>query len=326
MKTGIHRRTFLAATGALLVAPLTATAQRGSRPGRLGYIGVGRGPLADAFLEGTRAFGYVEGQNLSIERREYQGSIVPRLPEIAAEFVRLKVDAVFAAGPAAIKAFAGAIQKTPVVGIDLESDPVEAGFAKSLARPGGNITGVFLDLPGLTGKWFDFLKAMMPGLSRAAVLWDPATGRSQYNAVSAAARSTAVRLDITEVRNPADLEAAFARIATARAQAVIQLSSPLFFVEVARVARFCADNRLPAISLFRAFADSGGLLSYGPDIPDLYRRCGVYVGRILSGARASELPIERPTRFFLTINRKTATAFGLPIAPSLLLQADQMIE
>jgi ABC-type uncharacterized transport system substrate-binding protein len=320
------RRRFLLTTSALLLAPRAAGAQQKSGTARLGYLGVARGPLADAFLEGMRERGYVEGQNLVVERREYEGNIIARLSEVAAEFVRLKADVIFATGPAAVHAVARATREIPVVAMDFESDPLKAGLAKSLARPGGNVTGVFLDLPELIGKWFQFLKTIVPRLSRVSVLWDPATGSAQYQAATATARSTAVRLEVVEVRNPADLAGAFARIKAARAQALIQLSSPLIFLEAPRIADFSTSNRIPAISLFRAFSEAGGLMSYGPDIGDLYRRCGVYGGRILNGDKASDLPIERPARFFLTINRKAAAAQGLSIPPSLVLQADQVID
>lgn len=322
----IGRRTFLAGTGVvLLVAPLNAEAQQRSPTARLGYLGIARGPLADAFLDGIREFGYAEGQNLVVERRQYEGNI-PRLPELAAELVHLKVDVIFATGPAPVNAVARVTREIPLVAIDLESDPLEAGFARSLARPGGNITGVFLDLPELIGKWLEFLRTIVPKLSHVGVLWDPATGRAQYKAANAAARSMGIRLEIVEVRTPDDFAAGFARIARARAAALIQLSSPLIFLEAPRIAAFAMSKRIPAISLFRVFPEAGGLMSYGPDIADLYRRCGVYAGRILSGAKTSELPIERPTRFFLTINRKAATVQGLSIPPSLLLQADEVIE
>jgi putative ABC transport system substrate-binding protein len=185
---------------------------------------------------------------------------------------------------------------------------------------------VFLDLPELIGKWFEFLKAMVPNLSRVGALWDPATGRAQHKAASAAARSKGIRLEVVEVRGPDDFGAGFARIARTRAEALIQLSSPLIFLEATRIAEFAMSKRIPAISLFRAFPEAGGLMSCGPDIADLYRRCGVYAGRVLSGAKTGELPIERPARFFLTVNRKAAKVQELSIPSSLLLQADQVIE
>jgi putative ABC transport system substrate-binding protein len=316
------RRLLLLGAGALL-GPAIAGAQ--PRPARLGYLGIARGPLADAFLQGVREFGYVEGQNLVVERRQYEGNIA-RLPEMARELVQLGLDAIFATGPGAVGAVARATRDVPLVAIDLESDPLEAGFARSLGRPGGNVTGVFLDLPELIGKWFEFLRAVVPSLSLAGVLWDPATGDAQYRAARAIGRAIRIRLETVEIRGPGDVPAALARLARARVAALVQLSSPLVFLEAARIAAFTAAERLPAISLFRVFPDAGGLMSYGPDIADLYRRCGVYAGRILAGAKPGELPIERPSRFFLTINRKAASMQGLAIPPAMLVQADHVVD
>jgi putative ABC transport system substrate-binding protein len=290
----MDRRSFLAGATALLAAPLGAGGQQRSPTARLGYLGIARGPLADAFLDGIREFGYAEGQNLVVERRQYEGNI-PRLPELAAELVRLKVDVIFATGPAPVNAVARATREIPLVAIDLESDPLEARFAKSLARPGGNITGVFLDLPELIGKWFEFLKTIVPKLSHVGVLWDPTTGRAQHKAASAAARSTGIRLEIVEVRRPDDFAAGFARIAGARVEALIQFSSPLIFLEAPHVADFAMSKRIPAISLFRVFPEAGGLMSYGPDIADLFRRC-VTAGRF-SGPRANAECVPRLPTF-----------------------------
>src|SRR5713101_3974258 len=200
----MNRRTFLCGlTLGTLSAPLAAGAQRSTATARIGYLGIARGPLYDAFLQGMRELGYVEGENVTVERRQYEGNI-PRLPQFAAELVHLKVEVIFATGPAAVKAVANATREIPLVAIDLESDPIAAGFASSLSRPGGNITGVFLDLPELIGKWFEFLRTTVPRLSRVAILWDPATGRAQMTAADAAARSLAVQLQILEVRGPED--------------------------------------------------------------------------------------------------------------------------
>lgn len=319
------RRTFLAVLGGLLFRPPAAGAQERARTARIGYLGIARGPLYDAFLQGMRELGYLEGENFTVERRQYEDNI-PKLQDFAAELVRLNVEVIFATGPAPVRAVAHATQHIPLVAIDLESDPIQAGFAASLSRPGRNITGVFLDLPDLIGKWFEFLKVTIPRLSRVAILWDPATGRAQLTAASTAARSLAVQLQILEVRGPEDFDRQFTAAARAHPEALIQLSSPLIFLQAKRIADFAVKNRFPAISLFSVFPESGGLMSYGPDIGDLYRRCGVYVARILRGAKVGELPIERPARFLLVLNRGTARALRLVLPPSLLLRADQIIE
>jgi putative ABC transport system substrate-binding protein len=292
---------------------------------RIGYLGIASGPLADLFLAGMREGAYFEGQNLQVERREYQGNI-PRLAEYAAELVRLKVDAIFATGPGPVRAVAKATRDIPLIAIDLESDPLEAGWATSLAHPGGNITGVFQDLPQLVGKWFDFVGSVVSKISRVAVLWDPATGTAQLHALSAAAKSLGVEVEVLEVRLPEDFEVRFSAIAQNRPNALFQLSSPLIFLQSKQTAEFALKNHIPAISLFSAFAEAGGLISYGPDAGDLYRRCGVYAAKVLRGAKPAELPIERPTRFILAINLDFAKVLGLTMPTSLLVQADEVIE
>jgi putative ABC transport system substrate-binding protein len=325
-ESGMDRRMFLGTlAGGLLTAPFAAEAQQNARASRIGYLGIARGPLYDAFLRGMGELGYVAGENITVERRQYEGNIA-RLPAFAAELVRLKVEVIFATGPAAVRAVANATHEIPLVAIDLESDPIDAGFAASISRPGGNITGVFLDLPDLIGKWFEFLKATLPRLSHVAIFWDPATGRAQLTTASATAPLFAAQVQVLEVRGPEDFDRQFALAGRAHPDALIQLSSPLIFLAAKRIAEFAVKKRLPAISLFAAFPESGGLMSYGPDIPDLYRRSGVYVARILKGATVGELPIERPAHFLLVINLKTAKSLGLTIPQSLLLRADEVIQ
>lgn len=318
------RRSVLIAL-ALLPSARAGRAQQNRGPARIGYLGISTGPLSEAFLAGMGELGYVEGQNLSVERREYAGNI-PRLAEFAADLVRLKVDVIFATGPAPVRAVASATKDIPLVAIDLESDPIATGWAASLARPGGNITGVFLDLPELIGKWLEFAKAIVSGLPRVAVFWDPATGGAQVTAATAAARSLGVELEILEVRLPEDFADRFEALGRTHPGALIQLSSPLIHLQSKQVADFALANRLPAISLFSEFPEAGGLASYGPDVGDLYRRCGVYTAKILKGAKIGDLPIERPARFALVINLKTAATLGVTIPPQLLVFADRVIE
>lgn len=323
----VRRRELIALLGGGAAAwPLSVLAQLDHpAAARIGYLGIASGPLADLFLAGMREGGYSEGQNLRVERREYERNI-PRLAEYAAELVRLKVDAIFATGPGPVRAVANVTHDIPLVAIDLESDPMEAGWATSLAHPGGNVTGVFQDLPQLVGKWLEFVRSLVPNMSRIAVLWDPETGTAQLQAIGAAAKSLGVEIEVLEVRLPEDFEARFSAIARKRPDALIQLSSPLIFLQSKQTAEFALRNHIPAISLFAAFAEAGGLISYGPNVGDLYRRCGVYAAKVLKGAKPSELPIERPTRFILTINLEAAKLLGLTMPPSLLVQADEVIE
>jgi len=322
----VRRRDFVSFVGGVAAGwPLAARAQQGSSPARIGYLGIASGPLADQFLAGMRENGYIEGQNLSVERREYAGNI-PRLAEFAAELVGLKVDVIFATGPAPVRAVANATHDIPLVALDLESDPIEAGWAASLPHPGGNVTGVFLDLPELIGKWLEFAGEIVPKISRVAVLWDPETGGAQLTTARTVARPLGVELEILEVRVPQHFAGRFREVARTHPDALIQLSSPLIFLQSKEVAEFALTNHLPAISLFSAFPEAGGLISYGPDAGQLYRRSGVYVAKILNGAKPAELPIERPARFIFAINLKTAKALGLIVPQSILARADEVIE
>jgi putative tryptophan/tyrosine transport system substrate-binding protein len=272
-------------------------------------------PLFAAFRQGLRQAGYVEGQNVEITWQDARGRH-DQLPPLAAELVRVKVDAIFAVGPQALKAAKNATNALPIVAIDLESDPVEGGFVANLARPGGNITGVFLDLPELMGKWLELV----------AVLWDPTTGLSQIRAIEAAAKSMGLRLEVFPIREPKDFDEAFRVAMTHRVNAIVVISSPLMLVSSKRIADFARTNRLAAVSMFRAFPLAGGLISYGPAFPEAWQRIGMQVGKILGGTKPADLPVERPSRFELVINVKTAQAIGLTIPRLVRLRADEVIE
>jgi putative ABC transport system substrate-binding protein len=314
----------------LLAAPLAAEAQQ--PPGMVRRIGVlmyqSRSdefvPLFAAFRQGLREAGYVEGQNLAIEWQDAGGSH-SRLPALAADLVRLKVEAIFAVGPQALKEAKRATGALPIVAIDLESDPVEAGYVANLARPGGNVTGVFLDLPELMGKWLELVRDVTP-VSSVAALWDPTTATPQVQAITAAAQSLALRLEVFQMREPTDFDKTFETVQSARVNAIVVLSSPLMLVSSRQIAGFASTHLLPAISMFRAFPLAGGLMSYGPSFPDAWQRVGSQVSKILGGMKPAELPVERPSRFELVINLKTAKALGLTLPPSLLLLADEVIQ
>jgi putative ABC transport system substrate-binding protein len=214
----------------------------------------------------------------------------------------------------------------PIVAVDLESDPMALGFAKNLSRPGGNVTGVFLDLPEMSGKQIQLFKEIVPGVSRVAVLGDPEMNASQFRATEAAARTLGVQLLMLVGRTSKELDSALESARRAHAGAVIVLSSPIVFADRARLAALALAKGLPAVSLFAEFAEAGGLMSYGPSLTDSFRRCGVYVGKILGGAKAGDLPIERPEKFVLVINLRTAKALRLTVPQLLQLRADQLIQ
>ena len=233
---------------------------------------------------------------------------------------------IIALGPAAVEAAKARTATVPIVASDLESDPVAAGFVASLARPGGNITGTFLDQAEISGKWLELLKTAIPKLSRVAVLWDSTTPSHQLRALEMGTPALAVTLQTLAVRGPEDFQGAFTAAARQHAQGVVMLSSPSVLRSGARLADLAATRRLPTISMFRQNAVAGCLMSYGPSLTDRYRRIGSFAARILKGARPADLPIERPTTFELVINLKTAKALGLTIPPSLLARADQIID
>jgi putative ABC transport system substrate-binding protein len=270
-----------------------------------------------AIRSGLRDLGYAEGQNIVLEFRSPTGGL-EQLPGHAAELVRLNADVIIAIGPTAVRAARDATSVLPIVAMDLETDPVAAGFARSLGRPGGNITGLFMD-PALPGKWLELLRAVVPGIQDMGVLWDSGSGSAQVIAVKTAAQGVTVKLQVLEIRNAVDLEAVLGAGVNGGAKAFLVLSSPLVgsTVNSKRIAVFAASNRLPAISLFRSFAEAGGLMSYGPNILDVYRSTSPFVDKILKGAKPGDLPIAWPDKYELVINRKAANALDLTIPPSL---------
>jgi putative tryptophan/tyrosine transport system substrate-binding protein len=312
----------------LTLAPI-ATAQPTARIPRVGFLHPGvadpKPPAVLALEEGLRELGYVNGQNIALTYR-WGGGKLEILPDLAADLARLKVDVLYAAGPQAMRAAMGASRTIPIVGTDLESDPVASGYVASFARPGGNITGFFLDLPDLTGKWLQLVREVAPATRRVAVLWDATTSPHQLRALQVAAQAAAIELRVLEVRNPAEYDDAFRTLTGGRTHALIQLSSPLIRQASGRIADFTVKNRLPAISMFREFPEGGGLMAYGPELLVYFRRAATYVDKILKGAKPADLPVEQPTKFELVINLKTAKTLGLTIPQSLLLRADQVIE
>ena len=333
--TGVDRRRFLQVTAAgLLAAPLAAEAQRAAKVARIGYLSpnLTTSPhLREAFRQGLRDLGYVEGRNLVIEYRDAEGR-AERLPALAAELVALKVDVIVTEGgntfvPLAAKR---ATRTLPIV-FASAADPVGSGLVTSLARPGGNATGLSSLSAELVGKRLELLTQAVPGLGQVAVLWLPgALGertREMLTGADVAARGLGVRLQFVEAsRDPADLDRAFSDMTRAHVGALILAPSNLFRREQRRLLDLAARHRLPTVYFAREFVDAGGLMSYSAPLTDLCRRAATYVDKILKGAKPGDLPVEQPTKFELVINQKTAKALGLTIPPSVLARADQVIE
>ena len=322
----MKRREFISLIAGAAAWPVGARAQQAAMP-VIGFLQEGQGitHLLAAFRQGLAEAGYVEGKNLAIEYR-FANFRRELLPEAAGDLVRLNVNVIFAAGPLAVAAARNATNSIPTVAVDLESDPVAMGYIKSLARPGGNLTGMFLDLPELSGKQVGLLKEIVPRLSRIAIFGIPGLNATQFAATETVVRALALEAEIMEVQVADDFERALEAARTRHVEAGILLSSPLVFLASKQIGELALAKRLPLISLFAEFPKSGGLIAYGPNVGEIFRRCGDYVAKILHGAKPSDLPIQRPERFDLVINLKTATALGLDVPTQLQQLADEVIE
>jgi len=328
----MDRRGFIGAlAGGLFAAPLVTAAQPTAKTYRIGFLvtatSTETGHLFKALSEGLRELGYVEGRNVVFEPRFAEGR-QERLPALAAELVRLKADILVTGSNPVIAAVKQATATIPVV-MAVSRDPVGAKFIASLARPGGNITGLANDTaPEIIGKNLALLKEAVPRISRVTYLWNPVPpgAETSKNALESAARNLGVAFQSVEVRGHADLESAFAAMVRERANGIVVAQDPVTFGSRTHVALLAARSRLPAVYGVREFAEAGGLMSYGPNIADQFRRAAIYVDKILKGAKPGDLPIEQPTKFELVINLKTAKALGLTIPPSLVQRADQVIE
>ena len=323
----MERRAFLAMVGGgLLAAPPAAEAQLAKvfRIGVLSPASPGPSPLLNAFQQGLRELGYVEGQNIQFEHR-FAETRLERLPVLAAELVGLKVDIIFAINSTAAQAALNATKTIPVV-FTWVADPLS--LVTNLARPGGNVTGLTTITTELSGKRLELFKEVLPGISRIAVLWNSANpvATQVFREMEGASVRLGVQLYAMGVRGSTELQDAFKAAIQARASAVFVIEEGTLFPHRARILSLAAQHRLPAASQFRDFAEAGGLLSYGPNLPDLFRRAAIYVDKILKGTKPGDLPVERPEKFELVINLKTAKVLGLTIPRSLLLQADQVIE
>ena len=331
----MRRREFLGMLwGAPAAWPLAARAQT-AKVARIGYLVTGalESPETrmnrDAFRLGLTELGYIEGRNIAIEYRAADGKI-ERLPGLATELVGLKVDLIVALATPAGRAAQQATTTIPIV-VTAMGDPVRDGLVASLARPGGNITGTTFLGPELVPKRLSFLRELLPTISRVAVLWHPGafsepTIREMLNEVAQAARTLGVQLQLVEVRSADEFDHAFTTMVGARAEALFQFPSTLFFNERRRIVDLAARHRLPAMFNAREFVQLGGLIAYGANLAELNRRAAAYVDRILKGAKPFDLPIEQPTKFELFINLKTAKALGLAVPDRLLVGADEVIE
>ena len=320
----------------MLVAPLAAHAQPATKVYRIGRFTSGLPPTAgpnpseEAFRQGLHDLGYVEGQNLVIESRYAEGSL-ERLPDLAAELIRLKVEVIVAGGSPVIRAVQDATRTIPIV-MAAASDAVAEGFVASLARPGGNITGLSFLGAVLPGKRLELLKETVPQSTRIAVLRTPdgpgdASRQPLLHNLTGAAQALGLHLHIVEVRSADELDTAFAAMTQAGADALLVAAAPTLYGNLrGRIVDLAAKHQLPAMYQWKMYVDAGGLMSYGPSLPDMHRRAATYVDKILKGANLADLPVEQPTKFELVINLKTAKALGLTMPPTMLFLADEVIQ
>jgi putative ABC transport system substrate-binding protein len=334
-----RRRFVLTSLAGAFAMPLAAKAQQAGKVYRIGYLSPSSpsdperlaSPFGErgfaAFRQGLRELGYVEGQNIAIENRWAEGRF-ERLPDLAAELVGLKVDVIVSVVTQASLAAKHATRTIPIVMV-AAGDPLGSGLVASLARPGGNVTGPSSMYSDLVGKQLEVLKEIVPKLSRVAVLWNPANAAWQAQMLKAtgiAAKALGLQVQLLEARGPDELEGAFAAMTRERASALLIAIDVILTRHARQIADLAAKRHLPAMYGSSEHVEAGGLISYGPNIPDVFRRAATYVDKILKGANAGELPIEQPTKFDFVINMKTAKALGLTIPRSLLLRADQIIE
>ena len=332
----VSRRDFIISLGGAVAWPIAARAQQPERTRRIGILSPGRPELPDptfymlnAFLQGLHELGYTEGQNLTIERQFANGSS-DRLRELAAELVRRNPDIIVAFSTTAALPTKQATDTIPIVAVAM-ADPVADGLVASLAQPGGNVTGTTFLGPELVAKRLQLLREVVPGLSRVAALWHPnayseRTMAGVRNEIEVAARTLGLQLQLVPAISPDDFVNAFGAMAREHAEALIVMPSPMLFGEYRRIVSIAANSKLPAMGAAREFADLGGLVSYGANLPELARQTATYADKILKGAKPAELPVEQPIKFELVINLKTAKALGLTVPPALLARADEVIE
>ncbi len=325
----MRRRDFIALLGGAAVWPLAARAQQGGKVYRIGFFSAGAANtphLRAAFVETLRKLGWIEGKNVVFEYR-YAENRLERLPELAEELVRLNVDIIVAPGTLAPLAAKRVTTTIPIVMANA-GDPLGSGLVSSLARPGGNVTGLSLMVPDIGGKRLELLKDVLPRMSSVAVLWNVANPYPAlvFRETESAARTFGIEVQSLEVRGPGDFDGVFENARLQHPEALITVEDPLTVNYRKQIVDFAATNRLPAIHGVREFVEAGGLMAYGASLSDLLRRAAGYVDKIFKGAKPADLPVQQPTKFEFVINLKAAKALGLTIAPSLLARADEVIE
>ena len=326
----MRRRDFIAGiAGSATAWPLGAQAQRPAKTLQVGFLYPGpmmaASPRIAAFSSGLQVGGLRVPDQAMIIPGAADGNAALLAP-MATDLVARKADVILVVGPEALRAASSVSTTIPIVAIDLESDPIDSGFITSYARPGGNITGVFLDFPDFSKKWLEALKEAVPEISSVAIFWDPSTGTAQRRAIEAAARILNLKLVIVEMRGRADVESAFSTATKQGSEALLILSSPFVSANTKLLADHALLHRFPAITQFPHFARDGGLIGYGPSLLSYFRHAGIMAARILRGASPAETPIDRPAKFEFVLNLKTAALLGITIPPATLLRADEVIE
>jgi putative tryptophan/tyrosine transport system substrate-binding protein len=323
----MDRRRFVGSVAGLIGAPYLARAQAPRTSGKIGYLHSRTVALDHPTLlilrPAWQRLGYVEGETVLLRSAEGDPQ---RLPQLVEELIALNVGAIIVVGAEGVMAASRTTKTTPIIAIDLETDPVRSGLVASFARPGGNVTGLFVDQPSLAGKWIDLLREAAPTIERLASLWDPSTGRDQLEVAETVARGKGLKTIVIELGVVMNFDEALGGLTGRPRTGIVHLTSPGFYMFAAKVAAAAQKYRMPTISHLKTYAQAGMLMTYGT-VQDVYfPRAVVIADKILKGERPGDLPIERPDRFELVINLKTAKALGLTIPPSLLLRADEVIQ
>jgi putative tryptophan/tyrosine transport system substrate-binding protein len=317
----ISRRAFLVGTSAVLGAPRPTHAQTSGRtPHIVAYTAAES--TRDSIIDGLRERGWVVGRNVTFEWFSAEGAEA----RIGENLAKTSTDVLVMGGPPRIRAEMLATTTVPIVGIDLESDPVTSGFVKTLARPGGNVSGIWMDLPEIAGKQIQFLREVLPTFTRLGVLCDDRINQLQLEAATTGGRTLGVKLHPAALHAAGEIDAVMKRLLGERLQALLLMTSPVVFRVMARVAELSRESRLPSICPFSSYPGAGGLMAYGPDFPSMWRQLGGYIDRVLKGAKIGDLPVERPSKFTLGVNLKTARALGLTLPQPLILRADEVIQ
>jgi putative ABC transport system substrate-binding protein len=317
----IARRGLLVGMAAVLASPRGASAQPAERTARVS-IYTAAPSWRDSIAGVLRERGWIEGRSIAFDWHSAEDSYT----HLGEHVARMPPDVIVLGGPLRIREAMRVTTTIPIIGLDLESDPVASGFVKTLARPGGNVSGLWMDLPEIAGKQIQFLREAVPKLNRLGVLWDDRIGQPQFAHVQTVCRGMKTSVRAASVRAQADIDGAMKRLVADRPQAIVLLTSPVISNGLARIAELALESRLPSISPFSTFPGFGGLLAYGPDFPSMWRQLAAYVDRVLRGAKVGDLPVERPAKFTLAVNLKTARRLGLTLPQSLVVRADEVIQ